>query len=80
MSLAKRIGFLDKNVKISTLQRLFIAANFEEVQGQDDNPDKALIRFEFIELLIRIAKEKYQKTGEFPDIGDAFEHLLEKHI
>ena len=50
--------------------------NFEEVE-QNDNPDKALIRFEFIELLVRIAKDKYQKTGVTKTVTDAFEMLIE---
>lgn len=41
---------------------LFIAANYE-LEDQGDNPDQALIRFEFIELLVRIAIEKYKKSG-----------------
>lgn len=48
------------------LDQLFIITNFEE-EDQKDNPDKLLIRFEFIELLIRIAKEKYYKKKEEPE-------------
>ena len=59
---------------------MFIAANFEEVTGQEDNPDKALIRFEFIELLIRIANEKYKKTNICPDLAMSFQYLIDTHI
>ena len=48
--------------------------------GQDDNPDKSLVRFEFIELLIRIANEKYVKTKICKNLPDAFELLLQVHI
>lgn len=58
---------------------MFIAANFE-MEDQEDNPDKALIRFEFIELLLRLAKEKYQKTGEANSLADAFTILLERNV
>ena len=47
------------------LDRLFIAANVdggEEPTG-GDNPDSSLVRYEFIEVLARIAQEKYLKTG-----------------
>lgn len=54
-SWARRAKFLDKNLSMATLDRLFIAANVEVGEDQEDNPDKALIRFEFIELLARIA-------------------------
>ena len=69
----------DKKVNQAAIDRLFIAANFE-MEDQEDNPDKALIRFEFIELLLRISKEKYQKTGEAPTQAAAFELLLERNV
>ena len=53
-------NFYDKNVLQSTIDRLFIASNFEVID-QESNPDQALIRFEFIELIVRIAIEKYKK-------------------
>ena len=53
-----KAGFTDKTFNNSRVDQLFIATNFEE-EAQDENPDKALIRFEFIELLVRIAREKY---------------------
>ena len=55
---ATRCSFVDSNVPSSTLDRLFIQANVELVD-QKENPDRSLIRFEFIELLIRIANDKY---------------------
>jgi len=39
-----------------------------------------LIRFEYIELLVRIAIEKYKKTKLFQSAWQAFEHLLEANI
>ena len=33
-----------------------------ELEDQADNPDKQLIRFEFIELLVRIANDKYLRN------------------
>lgn len=44
----------DKNVVIATIDRIFIATNVE-LEKMDDNPDKALCRFEFFEILVRIA-------------------------
>ena len=43
----------------------FIAANVA-LEGQklsDDNPANALTRFEFLEILVRLAKSKYKDTG-----------------
>lgn len=39
---------------LSTIDRIFIATNVE-LEKNDDNPDKALQRFEFYEILVRIA-------------------------
>lgn len=39
----------------------FIATNYE-IEDMDDNPDGSLQRFEFIEILFRIAEVKYKMT------------------
>ena len=39
-----------------------------------------MIRFEYIELLVRIAIEKYKKTGECKTACEAFESLLQQNI
>lgn len=45
---------------MSTIDRLFIAVNFEGVPGGlDDNPDKELCRYEFFEIIVRMALAKY---------------------
>ena len=47
----------------SVLDGMFIAANWEEkgADENDDNPDRALCRFEFMEIIVRIADFKYKK-------------------
>ena len=69
---ARKCKFIDRNLSSSTLDRLFIAANVEVGEEQDDNPDKALIRFEFIELLARVANEKYKKPGITSSVTEGF--------
>ena len=53
-----------KDLKVSDIDRLFYAVNFEEVQGQhgdlEDNPDKELCRYEFFEIIVRMAKLKFE--------------------
>lgn len=53
-----------KDLSISDIDRLFVAVNFEEVDGQqeelEDNPDKELCRYEFFEILVRMAKLKFE--------------------
>ena len=58
LDFAKRANFVDKQLKSRDIDRLFVATNYEEGE-QDGNPDNQLVRFEFIEMLVRIAKEKY---------------------
>lgn len=53
---------MDKSITIATIDRLFIASNYE-VEKNDDNPDKELCRFEFMEILLRIANAKFRETG-----------------
>lgn len=79
MIAGEQAKIFDKNLSKPGVVVLFIAANYE-VDDQDDNPDQALIRFEYIELLVRIAIEKYKKTKLFPTAWQAFEHLLESNI
>ncbi len=68
-----------KSVTEENVIVLFIAANYE-IDDQSDNPDQALIRFEFIELLVRIAIEKYKKRGMFNTAFQSFEHLILTNI
>lgn len=64
---------------MARIDQFFISTNFE-AENQENNPDKSLIRFEFIELLVRVAKAKYLDAGTTSTIADAFEHLLETNI
>ena len=54
-----------KDLSRSDIDRLFYAVNFEEVQGEqgdlEDNPDKELCRYEFFEIIVRMAKLKFEK-------------------
>lgn len=51
---------IDKNLTLATVDRLFIAVNYEGVPGGlEDNPDKELCRYEFYEILVRMACAKF---------------------
>lgn len=66
---------IGKNFNISTADRLFISANFSEhhVAG---NTAKDLIRYEFLEVLVRIAKVIYVDTGICTTYTAALESLF----
>ena len=57
----------------------FVATNVEVID-QKFNDDKALCRFEFFEILIRIAKGAYIETKKEKDLPVAFERLLKEKI
>jgi hypothetical protein len=58
-----------------------VAVNYEiGGEDQENNDDKALIRFEFIELMIRIAREKYFNSGEVDSLGKALELTLDRNV
>jgi hypothetical protein len=55
----KKIGIVDEiNLPMATFDRMFIACNIEE-EDLEDNPDRALCRYEFLEILVRMAHAKY---------------------
>lgn len=58
----EKVEIYDKAITIATLDRFFIAANYEVVTN-DDNPDRSLTRFEYFELFLRIANAKFRETG-----------------
>jgi len=72
----------------SSLDTVFLAANLEHKEaGANDedsqNDDRALMRFEFVEALIRIALEKFIPAGTPPEDANPSETvnlLIENHI
>jgi hypothetical protein len=57
---------MDKNINIACIDRSFIATNYrsDDQEKNPGNPDKALTRSEFLEILTRLAKEKYMPHTE----------------
>ena len=64
---------------MNVIDRAFIATNFE-IEDMDDNPDRSLQRFEFIEILYRIAEVKYKTTKQVSTFHEAFEKLIHEHV
>ena len=52
----------DKNVTRGILNSILAATNFEEY-SDTFNDDRDLIRYEFFEMMVRIAHAKYVKAG-----------------
>mmetsp|Transcript_9315 Transcript_9315/g.12677 ORF Transcript_9315/g.12677 Transcript_9315/m.12677 type:complete len:154 (-) Transcript_9315:193-654(-) len=75
----ERTKLLDKKMTASIIDTYFKATNFEVVD-MDQNDDQALCRFEFFEIMVRIARGKYVETGEDKNLANAFSVLLQRHI
>ena len=59
------------------IDRIFIATNFEE-EEQEGNDDRSLCRFEFFEIIVRMARQKYCDNLGVPSIKTAVEELLKE--
>jgi hypothetical protein len=60
---------------MSAIDRLFIVTNFEIVEN-NDNPDRALCRYELFEIFVRIANLKYRESGVVATYSEALEKFL----
>jgi hypothetical protein len=59
------------------IDRIFIATNFEE-EEQEGNDDRSLCRFEFFEIIVRMARQKYCENLGVPSMKTAVEELLKE--
>ena len=57
----------------------FAATNFEE-EDQEGNDDRALIRFEFFEILIRMVQTKYIETKKISSLSEGLRKMIRDHI
>lgn len=67
------------NLTSADIDRIFVATNFEE-EDLEENDDNALCRYEFSEIIVRMAKTKYFEKGEEPTVAASTERLLRQYI
>ena len=54
-----------RTIKVADIDIELIACNSKQDKRKNElNPDKQLVRFQFLEMLVRLAIDKYFKTGE----------------
>lgn len=70
---------MDAHVSLSVIDRLFIATNVE-LEQINENPDRALCRYEFFEILVRIAGWKFKDSRQVTTYSEALQKLLSEHI
>lgn len=72
---------IDKNCNVGMVDRAFIAVNYEE-ENLDDNPNRELCRYEFMEILIRIADFKYRQNKvekeKAKTFAEAYQRVLDE--
>lgn len=66
---------IDKNWTIADLDRIFIATNVQ-LESYSYNPERELWRYEFFEIIVRLAKQKYFSSKICSTIHEAVEKLL----
>lgn len=72
-----------KLVKLSDIDVEFIATNVSSnYQGKLKvmNPDRHLCRFEFLELIVRLAITKYKKNKLYPNVTQMVDKLLSENL
>lgn len=73
-------GIIDAKLHTGIVDMYFKATNFEEVDMQE-NDDNALCRFEFLEILIRLAKGKFMDFNNVTgNLSYAVSKLLNTHV
>lgn len=66
-------------LSLSDIDQIFIATNFE-VEDQEDNDDKNLVRYEFLEILVRIARKKFVDTKVCSSYSEATRKIISEYV
>ncbi len=69
---------MDNAINISTVDRTFIAANLKVESSTA--PSNGLKRYEFLEIIVRLANIKYLETKIVKTFADATEKLITECI
>jgi len=67
-------------LKLSDLDFQFKVTNYSEVKNHPRNPANALIRFQFMEIFVRIAIDKYIKSEICESYVEAVDKMLKENL
>lgn len=70
---------LDNTLTSQDVDLAFVAVNYEEVD-LEQNDDKNLVRYEFLEIFVRLAKVKFFDKKVYPTLGKSLKVLIEDYI
>ena len=79
LKFCQKAGMIDRKMNNNIFGSYWKQTNYEEIE-QDNNDDNKLNRFEFLEILLRIAKGKYIDFGKETQLAYAFTKLLQTYI
>jgi hypothetical protein len=72
-------GIIDKYLTSVDIDQIFIATNYEE-EDLDNNDDSNLCRYEYMEIISRIAKKKFLDRGKCKTNAESIEKLITEFI
>ena len=74
---------INKDTPLKITDLTFITTNSmsgPDWKGNSLNPERGLVRFQFMESLVRLAEEKFKKNGIFDNFAESVETLLRDHL
>ncbi len=72
------LALVDTNLKLNDIDMLFIVVN--AVRKGDYNPPNGLVRYQFLEILMRVALKKYYVGGVVLTQREAVRMLRERNL
>lgn len=79
VDICKTWNIVDKNLVSADIDRIFIATNYEE-EDIEENDDNSLCRYEFMEIIARMAKTKYKDKGICGTVHESCKKMLTEFI
>ena len=71
---------IDSTYQLSDLGVNMNSTLIQKEKNQKYNPGNSLVRYEFIEILIRVAGDKYIRTRQCATYTEAFTRLMNEHL
>jgi hypothetical protein len=74
MHFLKKIDQVDKILPKELIYELFLETNKDAAaeDSENENPMDELVRYEFVEILVRMADYRYKRTGGTSTFSEAF--------
>jgi len=74
--IANKCGLTDENYGLSDLDLVLTSTNYTEVKNNPLNPSTSMVRYKFLEVLVRIAFDKYVRRRKAANIVEALDRIL----